>query len=141
MIAMRFVDTNVLLYSVSTLPEESSKATAARELLDETDLCLSVQVRQEFYVQATRKSKTGALSPADAAAFVEKWMRFPVQETTVGVMREAFAASVRWQISYWDAAVVEAARTFGCREVLSEDLNAGRDYGGVRVANPFASRG
>jgi predicted nucleic acid-binding protein len=134
---MRFVDTNVLLYSVSTHPEEERKATVAAELLDGDDLCLSVQVLQEFYVQATRASRSGALSHEEAVAFIEKWLRFPVQEVTVALMQEAFVARARWQLSYWDAAVVVAAKLQGCEQMLSEDLNAGQDYAGVRVVNPF----
>ncbi|MGD1059474.1 MAG: hypothetical protein ABR992_18910 [Solirubrobacteraceae bacterium] len=42
-------------------------------------------------------------------------------------------------ISYWDAAILEAARTQGCKIVLSEDLSDGQDYDGVRVENPFSS--
>lgn len=135
---MRFVDTNILLYSVSTHPEEVQKSTIAQRLLDEDDLCLSVQVLQEFYVQATHPSRSDALSPADAEAFIDRWLRFPIQEVTVTLMREAFKSSARWRISYWDAAVLEAARLRGCDEVLSEDLSATQDYGGVRVTNPFA---
>jgi predicted nucleic acid-binding protein len=55
--AMRFADTNILLYSVSTAPGEEGKAGVARLLLEEKDLVLSVQVLQEFYVQATRPSR------------------------------------------------------------------------------------
>ncbi len=134
---MRFVDTNVLLYSVSSAAEEVRKAKVAIELLAGSDLCLSVQVLQEFYVQATRASRSGALAHEDALAFVEKWLRFPVQEMTVPLMRAAFVASVHWGLSYWDAAIIEAARLQGCTEVISEDLGAGRDYGGVLVVNPF----
>jgi predicted nucleic acid-binding protein len=43
----------------------------------------------------------------------------------------------RFQLSYWDAAIIEASRAMGCTQVLSEDLTDGQDYGGVRVANPF----
>jgi predicted nucleic acid-binding protein len=43
-----------------------------------------------------------------------------------------------FQISYWDAAIIEAARMLGCRTVVSEDLNDQQDYGGVMVANPFS---
>ena len=135
---MRFVDTNVLLYSVSTHPDEGRTAAVAEGLLDCDDLCLSVQVLQEFYVQATRSSRIGALSHADAASLVETWLRFPVQETTVALMLAAFKASARWHLSYWDAAVIEAARLRGCHEMLTEDLAAGVDYDGVRVVNPFA---
>lgn len=40
-------------------------------------------------------------------------------------------------LSYWDAAILEAARTSECERLLSEDLNHGQDYDGVRVVNPF----
>jgi predicted nucleic acid-binding protein len=135
---VRFVDTNILLYSVSTHQQEARKAAAARELLDADDLCLSVQVLQEFYVQATRSSRPWALTHDEAALFMETWLRFPVQETTIELVRKACATSARWRLSYWDAAVIEAARMQGCEQALSEDLNAGQDYGGVRVVNPFA---
>jgi len=46
-----FLDTNVLLYAVSTTPAEASKRQLARYLLTEDDWTLSVQVLQEFYAQ------------------------------------------------------------------------------------------
>jgi predicted nucleic acid-binding protein len=57
----------------------------------------------------------------------------------VSLLQSALATKQRYQISYWDAAIIEAARALGCREVLSEDLAHGQDYGGVRVVNPFTS--
>jgi predicted nucleic acid-binding protein len=52
-------------------------------------------------------------------------------------MMAALDARQRFQLSYWDAAIIEAARVMGCTEVLSEDLSDGQDYAGVRVSNPF----
>ena len=83
---MRFVDTNVLLYAVSKSPAESEKARAALELLQSTDLALSVQVLQEFYVQATRASKPNALTHAQATGLIEAFLRFPVQKMTLALM-------------------------------------------------------
>lgn len=134
---MRFVDTNILLYSISTDPSEERKASIAEELLQARDLALSVQVLQEFYVQATRSGKPGALTHREAIDFIASWKRFPVQEMTIALMDAAFVAKNRWNISYWDAAVVESARAAGCSELLSEDLSDGQDYGGVRVIDPF----
>ena len=51
---MQFVDTNILLYAISRDPAEQDKAKRANEILSGADLGLSVQVLQEFYVQATR---------------------------------------------------------------------------------------
>lgn len=134
---MRFVDTNILLYSISTDPSEERKASIAEELLQSRDLALSVQVLQEFYVQATRSGKPGALTHREAIDFIASWKRFPVQEMTIPLMDAAFAAKNRWNISYWDAAVVESARAAGCSELLSEDLSDGQGYGGVLVTDPF----
>jgi predicted nucleic acid-binding protein len=134
---MRFVDTNVLLYSVSTDPHETEKAATAARVLEAPDLALSVQVLQEFLVQATRGGRSRSLSPDEAHGFISTWLRYPVQETTTELMRRAIIASGRWQISYWDAAVVEAAKLLGCSELLTEDLNEGQDFAGVRVVNPF----
>ena len=137
---MRFVDTNVLLYAISRNPGERDKAAVANELLAERDLALSVQVLQEFYVQATRPTRDDRLSHQQAADLVEAFLRFPVQETTPKVMLAAIATSHRHRLSYWDAAILEAARALGCDVVLSEDLSHGRSYEGLRVENPFRTR-
>lgn len=134
---MRFVDTNVLLYAVSRAPAEAAKARVARAVLESTDLGLSVQVLQEFYVQATRPSRKDALNASDAGALVEAWLRFPTQEMSVDLMRAGLATAIRYQLSYWDATIVEAARQLGCATLLSEDLSHGQDFNGVRVVNPF----
>jgi predicted nucleic acid-binding protein len=134
---VRFVDTNVLLYAVSSARADRAKAAQAAALLDEPDLALSVQVLQEFYVQATRVGATAPLSHESAVAFLTTLLRFPVQETTVPLLRAALATRARWRLSYWDAAIVEAARTAGCDTICTEDLQHGQDFGGVRVVNPF----
>jgi predicted nucleic acid-binding protein len=57
----------------------------------------------------------------------------------MAVVLLAMATSREFQISYWDAAIIEAARVMKCGTVLSEDLSHGQDYGGVLVVNPFES--
>jgi len=136
---VRLVDTNVLLYAISRDPEESGKAERATAILATGDVGLSVQVLQEFYVQATRESRPDPLTHEQAVGLVESFLRFPVQETTTGVMLAALAARQHFLISYWDAALIEAARALGCDVVISEDLSDGRDYNGVLVDNPFRS--
>jgi predicted nucleic acid-binding protein len=134
---MRFIDTNVLLYSVSLAPAETVKAERARALLKSRDLVLSVQVLQEFYVQATRANRPDALTHDEAVGFIQTWQRFPVADITRELFDEALAIKVRYQLSYWDSAIIAAARRAGCTEVLSEDMNPGQDYGGVTVVKPF----
>jgi predicted nucleic acid-binding protein len=137
---VRFLDSNVLLYSISGDPKEAHKAAMAAGILQASDLALSVQVLQEFYVQATRATRPNRLPHEKAKGFIESWLRFSVQENTVDILRAAIESGDRFRISYWDAAIIEAARALGCKEVLSEDLNAGQNYDGVRVVNPFATK-
>ena len=56
---------------------------------------------------------------------------------TVDIFEAAVAISRRFQLSYWDGAILAAARALGCNAVYSEDLSSQQDYGGLRVINPF----
>jgi predicted nucleic acid-binding protein len=133
----RFIDTNILLYSISRDPAETSKRDIAVALLDTENIALSVQVLQEFYVQATRATRPDALAHEIAVGLVRTWLRFKVQETTLPVMINALEIKVRYGLSYWDAAIVAAARALGCRELFSEDMSHGREVEGVTINNPF----
>lgn len=132
----RFVDTNVVLYSVSEL--DVPKMRIARRILAEPDLAFSVQVLQEFYTQAIRPTRADPLTHDQALYVIGHMKRHPIQPMTVGILDAALATKERYGISYWDAAIIEAARALGCATVVSEDLADGALYGGVRVENPFA---
>ena len=134
---MRFVDANILLYSLDLEPAQPAKAAIATQILTRADLVLSVQVLQEFYVQATHARRPDALPHDIATRLIQKWLRFRVQENTVAILQSALVLRDRYQTSYWDAAILAAAKAARCRELLSEDLNHGQDYDGVIVVNPF----
>ena len=135
---MRFVDTNVLLYATSDLPEEGVKRRRARGVLEEPDIAFSIQVLQEYYHQATRLSRSDRLSHDAAVRFLEPLMELPVQTLTLAVFRQALEIRKRFRLSYWDSAILAAARAIGCDVVYSEDLSSEQNYGGIRVINPFA---
>ncbi len=135
---MRFVDTNLLLYAISRDPAEQDKAKRANDILAGRDLALSVQVLQEFYVQATRASrKPDPITHEQAVRLIESFRRFPVQDITSGILMAALDTRQRFRLSYWDCAIIEASRAMGCAEVLSEDMGDDQDYAGIRVINPF----
>jgi predicted nucleic acid-binding protein len=134
---VQFVDTNILLYAISRDPAEQGKAKQANDILAGRDLALSVQVLQEFYVQATRASRPDPITHQQAVRLVESFRRFPVQDMTSGIVMAALDTRLRFKLSYWDSAIIEASRAMGCTEILSEDLGNGQDYAGVRVTNPF----
>ena len=134
---MQFADTNVLLYSISTDSAEETKAERARQILRDRDLRLSVQVLQEFYVQATRPTRRDALPHDIAVGLIRTWLRFRVQETSVSIMTSALEIKAEHGLSYWDAAIVAAARALGCGELYSEDMTHGRVIERVATINPF----
>jgi predicted nucleic acid-binding protein len=133
--ARAFIDTNVLVYAVD------QAATAKREralaVLGTVNPVLSAQVLSEFYWTVTRKLKRPL--PADEARRqVGELARMIVMPITAPLVQAAIQTSQDHQLAYWDALIVEAAVTAGCKELLSEDLADGSVLRGVRVRNPFA---
>ena len=137
MTPMRFVDTNVLLYAASRLEGEAGKRARALEILEQSELVVSVQVLQEFYHQATRVTRPGRLSHDEALQFLEPLLTMRIEAVTLDVFRAAVSISQRFRLSYWDGAILAAARAAGCNVVYSEDLSSEQDYDGLRVINPF----
>lgn len=131
-----FVDTNVLLYAVSTDPAESDKRDAARTALLSAPICFSVQVAQEFFVNATRKLKP-PLSRADALKVLDQVSPVAIAPLDYELFEEATRFSERFQLSYWDAAIVVAAKNLNCVTLYSEDLSHGQNFEGIVTVNPF----
>jgi len=111
---------------------------------------ITVSVEDEIYhrarvAAAERKTSVSALvrehliavAMEEAEALIHSWKRFPILPLSVENLEAALAGHQRWQLSYCDAAIVEAAREAKCETLLSADLNPGQYYGGVRVINPF----
>ncbi len=132
---MRFVDTSILLYAISSDPQEIIAAERAADVLSARDLAFSVAVFEEFMELAVG-GDPDSIDPDTAVAFLETLRRFPVQESSLAWLDATVAAARRWQLTHRDAGVIEAARLQGCTEVVSTVLPAGADYAGVRVTNP-----
>jgi len=137
MTAKFFADTNVLLYAASKSADDQPKKQAARALLAGQDIGLSAQVLQEFYAVAITKKRL-QMTHDEAMAVLQSLAAYPVVPITRELVMEAAELRQRYQISYWDAAIVAAAKQMGCSTVYSEDLNAGQEYDSVTVVNPFA---
>ena len=140
---MRFVDTNIAIYSVSTHPEDDRKQRIAEALLakEADNLAVSIQVLGEFYTQATRPSRPGSLSHEEAMAAIEDLRRFHVEPLTAVTFEKAMQYRELFHLSYWDCLILAAAKQSGCDAVYSEDMSASQDYDGIRVISPFAAEG
>jgi len=138
MTAKSFVDTNVLIYAASKAAPDQAKRQIARELLRQTDIGFSAQVLQEFYSVAITKQQL-QMTHDEAVTVLQSLAAFPVWQISRELVLEANDAKQRFAISYWDAAILTAARQMKCERLYTEDLNAGQTYDGVTVINPFAA--
>jgi len=135
--ALVFLDTNILLYAISSAPKERIKRDRARELLESFEGGTSLQVIQEFHVNATGKLKK-TVQAHEISGLIDWLLRQPLVETDAALFREAVLLQGRYQISYWDAAVVAAAQRLESESLCSEDLQHGQKFGDVKIVNPFA---
>jgi predicted nucleic acid-binding protein len=132
-----FLDTNILVYSHDV--DAGTRNKKARQLMatlrEEKDLpFISIQVLQELISVLTRKR----IAPEIIREMMEHYLLWNVIENTCELMRRALENQQRYQLSFWDANIVAAAQKSGARELWTEDLNTGQDYGGVLAVNPFA---
>jgi predicted nucleic acid-binding protein len=127
-----FVDTSVLIYAhdVDAGKKHEIAKAVLRELWSERTGVLSVQVLQEFYMNATRKSARPLKK--DMARLVVNNYAMWSAETTPAEIAMAF------RIGFWDALIVSCASKIGASRILSEDLNARQRIAGILIENPFA---
>ncbi len=131
-----FLDTNIVVYAVDTTRGAAHKRQIARKILRQGGFGISTQVLQEFYVTAIKKLKR-PLSPSTAARWVDQLTRAELITLDVSMVKLGIVYSSRYQISYWDGAIIAAAEALGASKLYSEDLSDGQSYGSVKVVNPF----
>ena len=133
-----FIDTNILMYAHDTAAgEKHERAKAVVEQLwrDRTGV-VSTQVLQELSVNLRKKVRR----PLDAKAtrdIVADYLTWHVVVNSGESILEAIDLESRYQISFWDALVVQAAQTSGADILYSEDLSSGQKYDSVRIVNPL----
>ena len=130
-----FLDTNILIYAASGAGPTRQKHEIAMALLGQP-FAISAQILAEFYANATRKGRR-PLSPEEATEWVIQLSRKPCPPVTFNLVRDGIDISRRYQVSYWDGAMIAAASSLGCKTIFSEDLSHRQHYDGVEVINPF----
>ena len=132
------VDTNVLVYAEGI--NGDARQVAARAVLQrlpETAI-VPVQVLGELYnVLRRRAGWTADRARGSVLAWRDSWALAPTSESA---MLSAIDLAGDHRLSIWDSVVISVASEAGCRLLVSEDLQDGFTWGGVTVANPFASQ-
>jgi predicted nucleic acid-binding protein len=133
-----FVDTNILVYAHdATQGVRHERAQALVEKLWESgDGIISTQVLQELCLNLRRKT-TRPLSKKETRKLLEDYSTWDVVVNTAESVLQALDFESRYQISFWDALIVQAATGCEATVLYSEDLADGQNYGAVRVVNPL----
>jgi predicted nucleic acid-binding protein len=138
MSVVTFVDSNILIYAhdLDAGEKRERAVTRLQALWDTGTGRLSVQVLQEFYVNATRKLAT-PVARSTAREVIKTYGVWVPRATTVETVTRATNIAEFAQLSFWDALIVASAEEVGAEEILSEDLNDRQVIAGIRIINPF----
>jgi predicted nucleic acid-binding protein len=136
------VDTNVLVYRYDPrFPAKQQIAThLLRRGLAEGALRIPHQALLEFVAAVSRPLRGGGalLSPEEARREAEEMLAaFDVLYPNEAIVRLALRGSAAYGLSWFDAHLWAYAEHYGMAEIVSEDFQADRLYGTVRIVNPF----
>jgi predicted nucleic acid-binding protein len=132
-----FFDTNILVYPFALSDPRNERARALiEEIGGRGDAVVSTQVLMEFYTVLTRRLLP-RMDAGLALATVTHLAQWEVVAADGTLVLSALDRSGRQQLSVRDALILEAALAADCPLLYSEDFQHGRDYGGVKVVNPF----
>jgi predicted nucleic acid-binding protein len=135
-----FVDTNILVYAHDR--SAGLKHERARQLVEHLwnsgQGVLSTQVLQELCINLRRKIAR-PLPMEEVRQIIQDYLSWEIVVNTPASVLQALEIEVRYQTSFWDALILQAAESSGAAVLYSEDLAAGQKYGAVEVVNPLTS--
>lgn len=143
-----YVDTNVLVRTVDIYqPDKRERALALLEEETRTGPpTISATVLGELYFALVRPVRIeGVKHPplcashgAAASIVLEAARHFTVVDVTQSEIVEAIRLRGRYQLGWWDAVHLAAARAANCTRLLTEDVGSAPSIEGVVYVNPFA---
>jgi predicted nucleic acid-binding protein len=133
---MDFLDTNIVVYANDTRDRRKQKRCIEiiERALTTGDATVSTQVLFEYASVALTKLGQSA---AVVRRQIELLSALPVVPQSAALAIRATEIRELYGLSFWDAAIIAAAVEGGCSQILSEDMNAGQVYCGVRLVDPF----
>ena len=133
-----FVDTNILLYAYDRsagVKHERARGVVER-LWTSREGVLSTQVLQELCINLRRKISR-PLPAEEIRRIIQDYLSWEVVVNSPSSVLHALDIELRYQISFWDALVLQAAESSGAAVLYSEDLATGQRYGAIQVVNPL----
>ena len=137
---MKFIDTNVFVYAADS--KNPVKRAVVRDVISRAVVDgggrITVQVLNEFSSVAYRKL---GLTVAEIRNYLEMFRALPVLPVASDVTEKGLDIMERYGLQFYDSLLLASASEIGCDEFISEDLNDGQIYCGMRAVNPFKSVG
>ncbi len=139
---MNAVDTNVFVYALDA--DEPIKQAKALELLDRLTLAREAtvfpwQVASELLSNLRKRESAGGISSSEVESRFRKFLAmFPLAIPSAGVFSTYFSLRGRFSLSHWDGMLLAACKEAGVTTLYSEDMDAGTNYDGLTIVNPFA---
>lgn len=138
---MNAVDTNVFIYALDA--DDPVKQAKAQQLLDglsraSGSTVLLWQVAGEILNNLRRSESAGRISAAQVETQLGSFLAmFPLVIPTAGLFTHYFQLRHRFSLSHWDNMLLAACKEAGVTTLYSEDMDAGTDYDGLTIINPF----
>jgi predicted nucleic acid-binding protein len=139
---MNAVDTNVYVYTFDA--DEPIKQAKAIELVDRlaetrAETVLLWQVAGELLNQLRKWESKGDLTAQEVEVnFRKVCSQFEIRLPTTAAFQTSFDLRRRFSLSHWDSMLLAVCKEAGVTTLYSEDMDAGTDYDGLRIVNPFA---
>ena len=76
-----------------------------------------------------------------AQQIVTDLAQWHVHSPEVSDMIQAIDFQEQYQLSFWDAMILQSARQQRCTQLITENLSDGQFFGEVQVINPFFEQG
>jgi predicted nucleic acid-binding protein len=105
-----------------------------KKVVESNQPVISTQVIKEFYVVASNKLKA---DPIVVKNIIHNFHNMEIVNNDLDLIEQAIDISILSQLSFWDSLIIAAAEKANCEYVLSEDLNSGQNYRGIKLLNPF----
>ena len=131
-----FIDTNILVYTLDqkNIEKRDVARKIVKKIVEVHQPVISTQVIKEFYVVASNKLKA---DPIVVKNIIHNFHNMEIVNNDLDLIEQAIDISILSQLSFWDSLIIAAAEKANCEYVLSEDLNSGQNYRGIKLLNPF----
>ena len=133
---MTFIDTNVFVYLIDG--RDPFKQSRARSIISDAfgseKYMISSQVLNEFANVALKKL---GVPIENVRQYVKSFSRICIVDQKYSWTDCALQIKAQYGLQFYDSLLLATAEANGCDEFITEDLNDGQLYCGIKAVNPF----